>query len=71
MLYNEVYHGIHALTCQMFLMRIYDIHLKNYADGDGRITGNDAVKFFSLSQLSRPELKQVRASSIVSLVGLI
>lgn len=31
------------------------------ADGDGRITGNDAVKFFSLSQLSRPELKQVWA----------
>eukprot|EP01018_Ginkgo_biloba_P014240 Gb_12846 [translate_table: standard] len=31
------------------------------ADGDGRVTGNDAVKFFSLSQLSRPELKQVWA----------
>lgn len=31
------------------------------ADGDGRITGDDAVKFFSLSQLSRPELKQVWA----------
>ncbi|XP_021912354.1 EH domain-containing protein 1 [Carica papaya] len=35
----------------------------NYADsdGDGRITGNDAIKFFSLSNLSRPELKQVWA----------
>lgn len=31
------------------------------ADGDGRITGNDAVNFFSLSQLSRQELKQVWA----------
>lgn len=30
-----------------------------YADGDGRITGNDAIKLFSLSNLSRPELKQV------------
>lgn len=31
------------------------------ADGDGRITGNDAVNFFSLSQLPRQELKQVWA----------
>ncbi|KAG0581898.1 hypothetical protein KC19_3G018200 [Ceratodon purpureus] len=31
------------------------------ADGDGRLTGNDAVKFFSLSQLPRTELKQVWA----------
>jgi len=29
------------------------------ADGDGRITGNDAIKLFSLSNLSKPELKQV------------
>lgn len=29
------------------------------ADNDGRLTGNDAVKFFSLSQLPRAELKQV------------
>ncbi|KAG6484861.1 hypothetical protein ZIOFF_053386 [Zingiber officinale] len=28
------------------------------ADGDGRITGNDALKFFAMSKLSRPELKQ-------------
>ena len=28
-------------------------------DGDGRITGNDATKFFSMSHLSRSELKQV------------
>ncbi|XP_010270065.1 PREDICTED: EH domain-containing protein 1 [Nelumbo nucifera] len=35
----------------------------NYADsdGDGRITGNDATKFFAMSNLSRPELKQVWA----------
>lgn len=29
------------------------------ADGDGRITGNDAIKLFSLSNLSKAELKQV------------
>ena len=28
-------------------------------DGDGRITGNDATKFFSMATLSRIELKQV------------
>ncbi|KAJ3678429.1 hypothetical protein LUZ60_002232 [Juncus effusus] len=31
------------------------------SDGDGRITGNDALKFFAMSNLSRPELKQVWA----------
>ncbi|KAK4369734.1 hypothetical protein RND71_009209 [Anisodus tanguticus] len=31
------------------------------SDGDGRITGNDATKLFSMSNLSRPELKQVWA----------
>ncbi|XP_077221059.1 EH domain-containing protein 1 isoform X2 [Tasmannia lanceolata] len=31
------------------------------ADGDGRITGNVATKFFAMSKLSRPELKQVWA----------
>ncbi|CAK9181704.1 unnamed protein product [Ilex paraguariensis] len=31
------------------------------ADGDGRITGNDATKFFAMSNLSRSELKQVWA----------
>ncbi|GFZ07399.1 EPS15 homology domain 1 [Actinidia rufa] len=35
----------------------------NYADSDsdGRITGNDAIKFFGMSNLPRPELKQVWA----------
>ncbi|CAI0436322.1 unnamed protein product [Linum tenue] len=35
----------------------------NYADsdGDGRITGNDAIKFFGMSNLPRPDLKQVWA----------
>ncbi|PKA50641.1 hypothetical protein AXF42_Ash017980 [Apostasia shenzhenica] len=32
-----------------------------FAYGDGRITGNDALKFFSMSNLSRSELKQVWA----------
>ncbi|KAJ1694912.1 hypothetical protein LUZ63_011610 [Rhynchospora breviuscula] len=31
------------------------------SDGDGRITGNDAIKFFAMSNLSRSELKQVWA----------
>ncbi|XP_020265550.1 EH domain-containing protein 1-like [Asparagus officinalis] len=31
------------------------------ADGDGRVTGSDALKFFAMSNLSRPELKQVWA----------
>jgi len=31
------------------------------ADNDGRLTGSDAVKFFSLSQLPRSDLKQVWA----------
>ncbi|KAB1215148.1 EH domain-containing protein 1 [Morella rubra] len=31
------------------------------SDGDGRISGNDATKFFALSNLSRQDLKQVWA----------
>ncbi|PON91323.1 Dynamin superfamily [Trema orientale] len=31
------------------------------SDGDGRITSNDATKFFAMSNLSRTELKQVEA----------
>ncbi|GER32415.1 EH-domain-containing protein [Striga asiatica] len=31
------------------------------SDGDGRITGPDAIKFFSMSNLSRQDLKQVWA----------
>lgn len=31
------------------------------SDGDGRITGNDATKFFSMSNLPREDLKQVWA----------
>ncbi|XP_062183563.1 EH domain-containing protein 1-like [Phragmites australis] len=30
-------------------------------DGDGRLTGKDALKFFAMSNLSKPELKQVWA----------
>ena len=33
-------------------------------DADGRLTGADAVKFFSLSQLPRGELKQVYCSYV-------
>ncbi|KAL5771879.1 hypothetical protein ACOSP7_011489 [Xanthoceras sorbifolium] len=38
------------------------------SDGDGRITGNDATKFFALSKLSRQELKQTPASSVPSII---
>ncbi|CAN6867824.1 unnamed protein product, partial [Brassica oleracea] len=31
------------------------------SDGDGRVSGNDATKFFAMSKLSRQELKQVWA----------
>ncbi|XP_021294280.1 EH domain-containing protein 2-like isoform X1 [Herrania umbratica] len=31
------------------------------SDGDGRVTGNDATKFFAMSKLSRQELKQIWA----------
>ncbi|RDX87356.1 EH domain-containing protein 1, partial [Mucuna pruriens] len=31
------------------------------ADGDGRFTGNEAIKFFAMTNLSRQELKQVWA----------
>ncbi|KAJ8636104.1 hypothetical protein MRB53_010371 [Persea americana] len=31
------------------------------SDNDGRITGNDAIKFFAMSNLPRPDLKQVWA----------
>ncbi|KAG7015536.1 EH domain-containing protein 1 [Cucurbita argyrosperma subsp. argyrosperma] len=31
------------------------------SDGDGRVTGNDAIKFFSMSTLPRQDLKQVWA----------
>ncbi|KAK7292443.1 hypothetical protein RIF29_08224 [Crotalaria pallida] len=44
------------------LLNIYH-HWFSFADsdGDGRITGNDAINFFALSNLSRPQLKQVWA----------
>ncbi|XP_017698109.2 EH domain-containing protein 2-like isoform X2 [Phoenix dactylifera] len=29
------------------------------SDGEGRITGNDAIEFFAMSKLSRPELQQM------------
>lgn len=40
-----------------------------WIDGDGRLTGNDATKFFAMSNLSRPELKQVTIVLIIFLCG--
>ena len=34
------------------------------ADSDGRVTGSDAIKLFSMSNLSRQDLKQVRFDSV-------
>ncbi|KAL1334537.1 hypothetical protein HN51_063460 [Arachis hypogaea] len=47
-------------SCSKEQMQIYQqwFNLAD-SDGDGRITGNDATKFFALSNLSRPQLKQV------------
>ncbi|KAE8680241.1 EH domain-containing protein 1 [Hibiscus syriacus] len=33
------------------------------SDNDGRITGSDAIRFFGMSNLSRPDLKQVWATA--------
>jgi hypothetical protein len=40
-------------------------------DADGRLTGPDAVKFFSRSQLSRGDLKQVWAIADVKRQGFL
>ncbi|KAJ0593567.1 putative EF-hand domain pair protein [Helianthus annuus] len=34
------------------------------SDGDGRVTGVDATNFFVMSNLARPDLKQVFCSSM-------
>ncbi|XP_027163922.1 uncharacterized protein LOC113767119 isoform X1 [Coffea eugenioides] len=44
--------------------QIFHLNLEywfNFADSDGdsRLTGNDAMKIFAMSNLSRPELKQL------------
>jgi hypothetical protein len=41
------------------------------ADADGRLSGPDAVKFFSRSQLSRGDLKQVWAIADVKRQGFL
>uniref|UniRef100_A0A7N1A3D0 Uncharacterized protein n=1 Tax=Kalanchoe fedtschenkoi TaxID=63787 RepID=A0A7N1A3D0_KALFE len=49
-------------NCSKEHQKIYqDWFLVADSDGDGRITGNDATKFFSMSNLSRHDLKQVWA----------
>ncbi|KDP39189.1 hypothetical protein JCGZ_00946 [Jatropha curcas] len=49
-------------SCSKDNQKIY-LEWFNFADsdGDGRITGNDAIKFFGMSNLSRQDLKQVWA----------
>lgn len=42
-----------------FMIFMYVTFFFPQIDGDGRITGNDATKFFALSNLSRQDLKQV------------
>ncbi|CAN8268959.1 unnamed protein product [Cochlearia groenlandica] len=51
-----------ASSCSKENLTIYKEWFRfSDSDGDGRITGNDAIKFFSMSNLSRQELKQVWA----------
>ncbi|MCL7031754.1 hypothetical protein MKW94_007567 [Papaver nudicaule] len=59
-------------TCSKEHQKIYQTWF-NYADtdGDGRVTGNEATKFFALSNLSRPELKQVWAISDSKRLGFL
>ncbi|KAJ9153833.1 hypothetical protein P3X46_027234 [Hevea brasiliensis] len=49
-------------SCSKENQKIY-LEWFNFADsdGDGRITGSDAIKFFGMSNLSRQDLKQVWA----------
>ncbi|XP_016722257.1 EH domain-containing protein 1 isoform X3 [Gossypium hirsutum] len=41
------------------------------SDNDGRITGNDAIKFFGMSNLPRPDLKQVWATADSKRLGFL
>jgi len=43
----------------MDVAELYLIAPERIEDGDGRLTGNDALRFFAMSNLSKPELKQV------------
>ncbi|KAL0363200.1 UNVERIFIED_CONTAM: EH domain-containing protein 1 [Sesamum calycinum] len=49
-------------SCSKEQLKIYQTWF-NFADSDrdGRLTGNDATNFFAMSNLSKPELKQVWA----------
>jgi EH domain-containing protein 1 len=40
-----------------------------FQDGDGRLTGSDALKFFAMSNLSRTELKQVGCQKKTEFMG--
>ncbi|KAF3451792.1 hypothetical protein FNV43_RR07888 [Rhamnella rubrinervis] len=59
-------------TCSKEHQKIYQEWF-NFADsdGDGRVTGNDATKFFAMSKLSRPELKQVWAIADIKRQGFL
>lgn len=51
-------------SCNLFVMfsnflTIYLWCFLAISDGDGRLTGPDAIKFFSFSNLPRQDLKQV------------
>lgn len=58
-LVNSVSSSIYDFLIQFMALRASSVWCK-WADGDGRITGNDAITFFSMSNLPRPELKQVK-----------
>lgn len=54
-----------SLTKHPLSFHSHCFYLCTCLDNDGRITGNDATKFFAMSNLSRSELKQVLFSSFV------
>lgn len=41
-----------------------------YADGDERITGDDATKFFAMSNIEKSELKQVKLKTCSQMIDL-
>ncbi|XP_078437592.1 EPS15 homology domain 1 [Wolffia australiana] len=54
--------SVAAGTCSREDLKVYQEWFSFAdSDGDGRITGPDAIKFFAMSKLSRAELKQVWA----------
>lgn len=69
--YISIFSHYFNFWCQAVLDWLLVNHVVVYGlDGDGRITGNEGAKFFAMSKLSRPELKQVFQVSWILTVSL-